>query len=403
MKRLVFIGGGIESKPALKHSKSLGYENILIDKDVNCPSKEFCDYFIPSSVYDHQKAIILLRKLNIDFHGVLCVATDASITLAQICNEFSLNGPTISSAEVLTDKILMKEVFKKENLPIPNFQEVKSISDIKIFLSSHDKAVLKPSDNRGSRGVFILTSDLSESQLTDFYKESKSLSSSKKVIIEEFLEGDQLSTESIVNNSKAYTIGISDRNYSRLAEFYPRIIEDGGDLPSKYIYLKKEIDRLVQNVSDTLGLDYGVLKGDLVVHENEVKIIEFGLRHSGGYFCTHEIPLSTGVDFIGLSIKSSIGLQLSSAEVSPSLSRFISQRFFFMQPGKVSKVYFSDELIKKNCIEFLDIRINPGDTIDDTTSHVSRIGMVICSGTSRENAIKNADSAVKELKISYSK
>ena len=65
--------------------------------------------------------------------------------------------------QVLTDKILMKEVFKKENLPIPNFQEVKSISDIKIFLSSHDKAVLKPSDNRGSRGVFILTSDLSES------------------------------------------------------------------------------------------------------------------------------------------------------------------------------------------------------------------------------------------------
>ena len=46
MKRLVFIGGGIESKPALKHSKSLGYENILIDKDVNCPSKEFCDAII---------------------------------------------------------------------------------------------------------------------------------------------------------------------------------------------------------------------------------------------------------------------------------------------------------------------------------------------------------------------
>ena len=65
------------------------------------------------------------------------------------------------------------------------------------------------------------------------FKSSKSFSNKKKIILEEYLKGQQLSTESIISNYNVKTVGISDRNYEFLKRFEPNIIENGSDLPSK--------------------------------------------------------------------------------------------------------------------------------------------------------------------------
>ena len=36
-------------------------------------------------------------------------------------------------------------------------------------------------------------------------------------------------------------------------------------------------------------------------------MIELAARLSGGFFCTREIPLNTGVDFVGAAIKLALG------------------------------------------------------------------------------------------------
>ena len=42
----------------------------------------------------------------------------------------------------------------------------------------------------------------------------------------------QLSTESFILNNKCFTPAIAERNYSRLDQFKPYIIEDGGTIPA---------------------------------------------------------------------------------------------------------------------------------------------------------------------------
>ena len=51
----------------------------------------------------------------------------------------------------------------------------------------------------------------------------------------------------------------------------------------------------------------GVVKGDIVIHDGRPHVIELAARLSGGYLCTHEIPLSTGVDFVGCAIRIALG------------------------------------------------------------------------------------------------
>ena len=58
------------------------------------------------------------------------------------------------------------------------------------------------------------------------------------LILEEFIQGPQVSTESIIIGGQLFTVGLSDRNYEFMHKFYP-IIENGGDLPASITKIKK--------------------------------------------------------------------------------------------------------------------------------------------------------------------
>ena len=102
-----------------------------------------------------------------------------------------------------------------------------------------------------------------------------------KILLEEFLSGQQLSTESVVYNSKVVTVGISDRNYDKLKDYSPYVIENGSDLPSYYTkrYYKK-INSLIKKIAKKSQIKNGSLKGDLVIHKNKIYVIEIAARLS---------------------------------------------------------------------------------------------------------------------------
>ena len=88
---------------------------------------------------------------------------------------------------------------------------------------------MKPVDNRGARGVVILRDGV---DVNWAYSLALSQSPTNKLILEKYLTGPQVSTESIVVNGQATTIGFSDRNYEFLEKYSPFVIENGGQLPS---------------------------------------------------------------------------------------------------------------------------------------------------------------------------
>ena len=121
------------------------------------------------------------------------------------------------------------------------------------------------------------------------------------------------------SNGRCFTPGFSDRNYEYLERYAPFFIENGGDLPS---HLPPEIQEKVRDVvaraAAALGVTNGTVKGDIVVHKGEPYVIELAARLSGGFFCTREIPLNTGVDFIGAAIKLALGEPVTPEELEPT-------------------------------------------------------------------------------------
>ncbi len=400
-KTILFISAGLEAVPAIQRAKQLGLTVIVSDRDSAAPGVQYADNFLLADTYNIEETLVAAKQFHAQerkIDGVICVAADVPQAVAAVATELGLQSVSLHSAFLAADKLAMKDQFSKDGVPIPWYTQVDSVAHLKQLVG--DKGfplVLKPVDSRGARGVLKLTAEV---DLDWAFAESKSHSPSDRVMLESFLSGPQVSTESILMEGVAYTVGFADRNYELMEKFAPFIIENGGDLPS---FLDEETQQairdLVQKAALSMGIDHGVVKGDIVVHKGKPYVIEMAARLSGGYFCTHEIPLNTGVDFVGAAIKLALGIPLAPKELEPKLNRYICQRYFFPEQGLVTEVDGVDDVRACKTTEFLDVRVNVGDVIKPFQNHLARGGMVITSGNSRMDALENAANAVNKIKI----
>ena len=403
-KTLLIISGGIEAIPGIKKAKEMGLHVIVSDGDKNAPGFVFADDQIIASTYDIELTVKKSKDYNDSIRkidGVICVASDVPLTVASVAKELSIPGITLKSAMLSSDKIAMKDQFSLDNVSIPKYKELFSIAELKLIIKNWGfPLILKPVDSRGARGVVRLNNKTDINWAWDFAKKN---SLTGRVMIEEFLEGPQVSTESIILNGSCFTIGFSDRNYELLDQYFPFVIENGGDLPSFLPNnMQNNIKKLVSKASQSIGVKNGIIKGDIVVSNDKPYIIEVATRLSGGYFCSHEIPINTGVDFLSNAIKISLGESINESDLSIKKNVHVSQRYLFPKPGKtIKKIRGINDLKKMNFVKFFDIRVQENSIIPETTSHPSRAGLVMVTGKSREEAILNAECAVKTIEFEY--
>ena len=221
--------------------------------------------------------------------AVMCLATDVPLTVASVAAEFELMGIPVSAAKAVSDKIIMKDLFHAKKLPVPWYSEV---NDVQHLYSIREQKglplIIKPVDSRGARRIAYHSRD----GLGLGIDTALGYSPTNRVMIERYLDGPQISTEALVIDGKVYTLGVSDRNYEFLEKYSPHIIENGGSLPSNLP--PRDLGKVVsvfEKTAGALGIQNGVIKGDMVLHGGEPFILEVAARVSGGYFCSHEIPL----------------------------------------------------------------------------------------------------------------
>ena len=156
-------------------------------------------------------------------------------------------------AELACDKLAMKMRLAEAGVLIPWFAAVESAEALRAILKlKGDHLVIKPVDSRGSRGVQRLKGHRDPAAA---FALAQSHSPTGRVMVEAYLEGPQISTESIVSDGRCFTPGFSDRNYEFLEAYAPFFIENGGDLPSHLDdAAQTDVKRVVAQAAAALGL-----------------------------------------------------------------------------------------------------------------------------------------------------
>jgi len=399
-KTLLVIGAGVESVPGILIAKNMGLRIVSLDANPNAPGFEFSDDKIECSTYDIKSAIqtsIEYNKKN-RINGVISIATDVPLTVANIARELNLPSISIETAILASDKILMKKRLQEKNIKVPWFSEIKSLEHLKqIAIEKQYNLVLKPADSRGARGVIRITKDV---DIEWVYNYSLSYSSSRRILVEEFLSGPQISTEGVIIKGRGINIGFSERNYEFLDKYFPFIIENGGQQPSSLPEnVKSEISDITIKAGIALGIFNGTVKGDIVYTNDGAKVIEVAPRLSGGFFSTDQIPLATGVNLVEIAIKIALGEEISLDFIKPKNKKAVAIRYFFPSPGIVREIKNIDKFINLPWVYKLQFFVKPGDLISNVTDHTKRAGCVIATGETKDEAVNRALLVINGIEI----
>ncbi len=400
-KTLFIVSGGSEAVPGIQRAKNMGLHVVVSDINPNAPGFEIADDRVIADTYgveDTISAALHYDKTVRSIDGVMCIASDVPLTVASVAHALGLPGISIETAQLASDKLAMKDRFVEEGISVPWFCRVDSVSHLRRILSENGfPVVFKPVDSRGARGVLRLTESI---DLDWTYEHSVSFSPSGRVMVEEYLDGPQISTESAIINGRAFTPGFTDRNYEFLDRFAPYIIENGGHQPSILTTEQQNsVSRLAEQAALAMGITTGIAKGDMVLTKDGPKVIEIAARLSGGWFSTDQIPLATGVDLIGAAIKIALGEQVPEEDLIPRYQKGVAIRYFFPVPGRVVKIKNEEQFKDTSWVHKLGFFVKPGDIVESVTNHTKRAGFVITTGETRDQAVERALQVVNTIKI----
>jgi biotin carboxylase len=400
-KTLLIISGGIEAVPGIQRARDMGYHVVVSDRDPVAPGFKIADDYMIADTYGIDQTIEAAVKYHRSvrpINGVMCMAADVPLTVAAVAEALKLPGIPMGAARLAGDKLAMKKCFSNQGIPIPWFAAVESKKHLVDMVSGQKKQlVLKPVDSRGARGVIKLNPRI---DLSWAYEHSLSHSPTQRVMVEEFLEGPQISTESIIINNKAFTSGFADRNYEFLDQFSPYMIENGGQQPSSLtLEEQRQIKKAAERAAMAMGISTGSAKGDMVLTREGPAVIEIAARLSGGWFSTDQIPLATGVDMIGAAVQLALGEPINTELLVPQYQKGVAIRYFFPSPGRIIQILNREVIDEPQWIHKLHFFVEPGDIVEPVSNHTQRAGFVITVGKDQEEAVKRAEGVVETIKI----
>ena len=326
-RTVAVLGGGKDSLGILRRIKEMGLSTLVFDGDKEAPAREhLADHFVNISCYDPWHIChYLALQTAVRFEAVLGGGTDTPDVIASMLHARGMPGLKARTAHISKNKWLQKQLFSAAGVRVPAWRAGDQARSYK----SEVNCVVKPASSRGARGVMrVRTGDM----VDDAVHNAMTYDPSGFTIIEDWIDGIQLSSESLVQDGKIIYTAFSERNYSKLDETYPYVIEDGGDMPpfissifENNYQLKAETE--LQKCIDEMGLRSGTLKGDLVWDGYNIWVIEVACRLSGGKLCSVQIPGVWGIDFLGFAIRLALGEHIYEGEIRPYLQRYMSQRF----------------------------------------------------------------------------
>lgn len=389
-KKIMIIGAGVLQVPAIQKAKEMGLYVAALDMDPAALGFRFADECVTVSTNDIEGALEAARQIKPD--GVMTLASDMPVrTVAAIGHELGLTANSIKTALNATDKGKMRDALSRNNTPIPKYHIIHSFNEFMDACESFQGYfIVKPADSSGSRGVVLVSRDM---DLQDIYQYSRSFSGSGSVLIEEYMEGTEVSVETITVDGKTEIVAITDK----LTTGMPYFVEMGHSIPSTLSTASCDaIAVAARSAVNAVGIKLGPAHTEIILTKNGPKIVEIGARLGGDNITTHLVPLATGIDMVECCIKIALGEKI---KLPVKKSGGAAIRYFPSKPGRLHSICLPDRELNPNIQEIVFTK-NIGDIVNPIKSSNDRIGYVIAKGETPSQAILNCENAIRSTNIS---
>lgn len=304
MKTLAIIGASYLQRPVVEKAKEMGLRTICFAWVEGAVCADIADVFYPISIVEKEQILEICQKEQID--GVCTIASDvAAPTVAYVAEQMGLVGNSYEASIKANNKYLMRQAFTSADVPCPKFYCFYQINDdILAFLGRNIDfpLIVKPSDRSGSLAVHKVTD---WAQLQSAMLEAQNVSFKHEAMVEEYIEGREISVEFISYQGKHYPLQITDK----VTTGAPHFVELEHHQPSSLSAdMYQQIYAITKRALDALGVTNGASHSEYkITVDGRIAIMEVGARMGGDFIGSDLVQLSTGYDFLKGVIEVALG------------------------------------------------------------------------------------------------
>ena len=229
----------------------------------------------------------IIKKYNID---LVVVGPEKPLVdgIVDFLNKKKIRvfGPDKFASQLEGSKAFMKNLCKKNNIPTANFGIFDNFNDASAFIEINESPIVVKADGLAAgKGVTICNSKMEALNSTKEILNGK-FKSSSKVILEEFMKGDELSYFIIVDKNSYQFFG-SAQDHKRVGENDTGPNTGGMGAYSPAVIFNRDLEKKINHkiIEPTIGAMkklghpfQGFLYAGLMIRNNEPYLIEYNIR-----------------------------------------------------------------------------------------------------------------------------
>ena len=335
MKALV-LAGGLPQIELINNLKRRGITTVLADYFENPVAKPYADIFYRESTLDVEAITRVAKAEQVDF--LITVCTDqALLTVAKVSEKLGLPCYVdYQTALNVTNKSYMKEIFKKNGISTAGFAIMGELDANEIKHLNYP-LIVKPVDCNSSKGVKRVDS---AAELEVAFKQAVKLSRTATAVVEEFIDGPELSVDVYVEQGTAKILCVSQLD--KIPE-KDKFVIFRSKTPKKITQeLKNHIAQVAQQIADSFGIKNGPMLIQMISDGTKAYVLEFSARTGGGekFFLIKEY---SGFDVIDAVVELTLGNIPRVSEERPEPCAYATE-FIYCNAGEFDRIEGFEEL-----------------------------------------------------------
>ncbi|MDD2229566.1 MAG: ATP-grasp domain-containing protein [Candidatus Cloacimonetes bacterium] len=389
MKKIMILGAGVYQVPLIKTAKRMGLKSIVVSYKGNYPGFAFADEIEYIDIRDTEKVLEAARRHGIG--GICTTGSDVGVkTIGFVNDAMSLCGVSYSAALLANNKYEMKQAFIRNEARSAKGIKVESETEaLSAFKDLGSNVVFKTVDSSGNRGIIHIQD---ECLVENAFHECLSYSQCKYIMVEEFLQGEEIGAEAFISEGKVAFVLPHRKD----------VIETNAPIPiGQWVpagldeETERDVEKQVLSGISALGLDNCAVNVDIMIIDNKGYLIEIGARAGGGACLPESVSAYYGFNHYENIVNAALGIPIVLKFATPAPN---ACRMLFSEKEGIIKRLNKRKAIHPDLIELsFDYKI--GDLVPKFVNKTHRIGHVIVKGSSAEEARHNLRELIRSIDI----
>ncbi|MED3025656.1 MULTISPECIES: ATP-grasp domain-containing protein [Bacillus cereus group] len=370
--------------------KNEGAENLL-QKIVELSDET---YIFDITNYQKLETVIkaTLESTHIDyiFHAG---REDTMLETYKIAEKYGKALNSSNSIAYINNKLKMRELLEKYTLSPVLYIPIETITELDEASENFEfPFIIKPQEMSGSRAVYLCRNNEDVSKFKEVVYSYNYLG---PFIIEEFLEGPEVSVEVISNDGIHHVIGITDK----IKSAPPYFVEMGHIHPSQLdSEAKSNISKVVTDFLTLAKFTFGPTHTEVILTKNGPRIVESQARF-GGDQIPQLVNLATGIDIESLMFK----MLNDEPFMPPKKQRVAAISYFSLPMGILKDVSGISQIQSLPYVQAISFTLKPGDNIPQIKDSKTRHGYFIVVGENHEEVENHKNTVHSLINVEISK